>query len=163
MNNSENVLQKRIRNLERLAFSIVIFVVSFYAVLNPDEVLEKYGEIGLLISVTLFLISYLFSTIYFINVTGTIIEDVNLQITEIYEKHKSLLNKLKIPLIVILGILATRFLFKFEWNIIFGSLTLMLIGYVITLSVDKSTWLKDKLGIKYKRKKEEQSELLEWD
>lgn len=163
MNNSENDLKKRIRNLERLSFSIVIFVLSFYAVLNPDEVLEKYGEIGLLISLTLFLISYLFSTIYFINVTGTIIEDVNLQITEIYEKHKSLLNKLKIPLIVILGILATRFLFKFEWNIIFGSLTLMLIGYVITLSVDKSTWLKDKLGIKYKIKKEEQSELLEWD
>lgn len=163
MNNSENDLKKRIRNLERLSFSIVIFVLSFYAVLNPDEVLEKYGEIGLLISLTLFLIFYLFSTIYFINVTGTIIEDVNLQITDIYEKHKSLLNKLKIPLIVILGILATRFLFKFEWNIIFGSLTLMLIGYVITLSVDKSTWLKDKLGIKYKIKKEEQSELLEWD
>ena len=162
MNNSEDNLNKRIRNLERLSFSIILLVASIYAILNAEQTIEKYGNIGVTIYLTMLFISYLFSTIYFINLGKTITEDLSSQVAEFYEIHKPLLSKLKIPLIVIFGVLATKYLFKFEWNIIGGSLTLMLIGYIITISLDKSTWLKDKLGIKYEIKKEEQSELIKF-
>ena len=158
MDNSENKLYKRIRNLERLSFSIIMFVLSTYSILNPEQVFAYYGDIGLIISLTSFFTFYLFSTIYFMNLTGVIIEDTSSQITKFCEIYKPFINKLKVPLIVIFGVLITRYLFKFEWNMIFGSLTLMLIGHIIITNIGKSTWLKDKLGVK----KDEQLELLKW-
>jgi len=135
MKNGSSKIEQRIRNIERFLISSCILILSLlYISAKSDSQIENYKEI---IVTVLFFISFTMSFNYFSNLITSFAEDISIQISNFTKSHKATIDKLnktiKMPLIVILGILAIRYLFEFEWKLIFGSLTLMVIGSVVTI------------------------------
>ena len=150
MKNDSSKIEQRIRNIERFLISTCFLILSLlYLTATADSQIENYKEI--IVSV-LFIISFTMSFIYFSNLITSFAEDISIQTSNFTKSHKATIDKLnktiKMPLIVILGILAIRYLFEFEWKLIFGSLTLMVIGSVVT------NWLKNYFGKKQEQLKE---------
>ncbi len=150
MKNGSSKIEQRIRNIERFLISSCILILSLlYISAKSDSQIENYKEI---IVTVLFFISFTMSFNYFSNLITSFAEDISIQISNFTKSHKATIDKLnktiKMPLIVILGILAIRYLFEFEWKLIFGSLTLMVIGSVVT------NWLKNYFGKKQEQLKE---------
>lgn len=150
MKNGSSKIEQRIRNIERFLISICILILSIiYLTTTSDLQIENYKEI--IVSV-FFFISFTMSFNYFLNLITSFAEDISIQTSNFIKSHKATIDKfnktIKLPLIVILGILAIRYLFEFEWKLIFGSLTLIVVGSVIT------NWLKNYFGKKQEQLKE---------
>ena len=150
MKNGSSKIEQRIRNIERFLISGCILILSLiYLIPKADSKIENYEEI--IVSI-LFFISFTISFNYFLNLIFSFAEDIGVQTSNFIKSHKAtidILNKtIKLPLIVILGILALRYLFEFEWKMIFGSLTLIVIGSIVT------NWLKNYFGKRQERLKE---------
>lgn len=134
MKNGSSKIEQRIRNIERfLVYSCFLILSIVYLTTTSDSQIENYKEI--IVSV-IFFISFTMSFNYFLNLTTSFAEDISIQTSNFIKSHKATIDKLnktiKLPMIVIIGILAIRYLFEFEWKLIFGSLTLMVIGSVVT-------------------------------
>lgn len=150
MKNGSSKIEQRIRNIERFLISGCILILSLiYLIPKADSKIENYEEI--IVSI-LFFISFTISFNYFLNLIFSFAEDIGVQTSNFIKSHKATIDKLnktiKLPLIVILGILAIRYLFEFEWKMIFGSLTLIVIGSIVT------NWLKNYFGKRQERLKE---------
>ena len=150
MKNGSSKLEQRIRNIERFLISSCILILSLiYLTAKSDSKIENYEEI--IVSI-FFFISFTISFNYFISLTISFAEDISIQTSNFIKSHKATIDKfnktIKLPLIVILGILAIRYLFEFEWKLIFGSLTLIVIGSIVT------NWLKNYFGKRQERLKE---------
>ena len=134
MKNGYLKIEQRIRNIERfLIYSCFLILSILYMILTSDSQIKNYESAIVLV---LFFVSFTMSFNYFLNLTTSFAEDISIQTSNFIKSHKATIDKLnktiKLPMIVIIGILAIRYLFEFEWKLIFGSLTLMVIGSVVT-------------------------------
>lgn len=134
MKNGSLKIEQRIRNIERfLIYSCFLILSILYMILTSDSQIKNYESAIVLV---LFFVSFTMSFNYFLNLTTSFAEDISIQTSNFIKSHKATIDKLnktiKLPMIVIIGILAIRYLFEFEWKLIFGSLTLMVIGSVVT-------------------------------
>lgn len=147
---TEISLKERIKNIERLLFFAILFVLSSFVLLNPPKnFLNQLGTSAslliLILVLILFFISYLLFIIYIIKLTETVVADVREDFKLFIEKNKKLISYLTILFAISTGILLAKYIFEFDWKYIFGSIILAIVIVFITTFQKLANWIQEKL------------------
>ncbi len=149
--NHEISLEERIRNIEKLLLSILLFVSSYIFLIDPPKTfLNQLGVSGslvlLILFLILFLISYLFLLIYLNKLAVAVGIDARKDFKLRIEKNKKLISYLTNLFAISSGILIARFVFEFDWKYIFGSIILAIVIVFITTFQKIANWVQNKLS-----------------
>lgn len=145
MERNNLTLEERIKNVERALFSFFFLVSSYLSLSNPDGMPSYYGNYGILLFIIIFLVSFIFTTMYIINVGVSVMIDATHSSLSFIVNNKNTIAKTLVALLIPISIFILVGLGQDLKDIAVG-LIFIIIGSIVPKLKQIHKWILDMLS-----------------